>query len=127
LLEMPRLAMRTEVAGHRYRLPDDRIAIWRQLPLESGIGFDFYVSHLTDRAECIDGIAVRTMQARELAGWAAASRSTETTVILFDPLEYRAGLPRGICAFYLRGTDVHLDMHYHAARNQERVYLKRAN
>jgi endonuclease/exonuclease/phosphatase family metal-dependent hydrolase len=74
--------MATEVAGQRYRLPDDRIAIRRQLRLESGIEFDFYVSHLTDRAECIDAVAVRTMQARELAGWAAASSGTETTVIL---------------------------------------------
>jgi len=73
--------MATEVAGHRYRLPDDRVAIRRRFRLESGTELDFYVSHLTDRPESIDGLAVRTMQARELAGWAAGS-GTETTAIL---------------------------------------------
>ena len=73
--------MATEVAGHRYRLPDDRVAMRRRFRLKSGAGLDFYVSHLTDRPESIDGVAVRTMQARELAGWAASS-GADTTVIL---------------------------------------------
>jgi len=74
--------MATEVAGHRYRLPDDRVAMRRRFRLENGAGLDVYVSHLTDRTESIDEIAVRAMQARELAGWAAAGSSSETTVIL---------------------------------------------
>ena len=74
--------MATEVAGQRYRLPDDRVAIRRRFRLESGAALDFYVSHLTDRPECIDAVAVRTMQARELAGWAAAASDPATTVIL---------------------------------------------
>jgi endonuclease/exonuclease/phosphatase family metal-dependent hydrolase len=73
--------MTTEVAGQRYRLPDDRVAIRRPFRLKKGFRMVFYVSHLTDRPECIDGVAVRTLQARELAGWAAGS-DAETTVIL---------------------------------------------
>jgi endonuclease/exonuclease/phosphatase family metal-dependent hydrolase len=78
--------MATEVAGQRYRLPDDRIAIRRRFRLENGTWLDFYVSHLTDRPESIDGVAVRTMQARELAGWAAAGSDPATTVILAGDL-----------------------------------------
>lgn len=74
--------MGAEVAGQRYRLPDDRIALRRRFRLTNGTVLDFYVSHLTDRPECIDGVAVRTKQAHELAGWAAAASGTETTVIL---------------------------------------------
>jgi endonuclease/exonuclease/phosphatase family metal-dependent hydrolase len=74
--------MATEVAGHRYRLPDDRIAIRRRFRLGGGIGLDFYVSHLTDRPESIDGVPVRTIQARELAGWASAGSGPATTVIM---------------------------------------------
>jgi endonuclease/exonuclease/phosphatase family metal-dependent hydrolase len=86
--------MATEVGGQRYRLPDDRIAMRRRFRLESGARFDFYVSHLTDRperialsspefgAEFVDGTPVRTMQALELAQWAAAGSGPESTVIL---------------------------------------------
>jgi endonuclease/exonuclease/phosphatase family metal-dependent hydrolase len=72
----------TELAGQRYRLPDDRIAIRRRFRLANGVALDFYVSHLTDRPECIDGVAVRTRQARELAEWTAEGSSTQTTVVL---------------------------------------------
>jgi endonuclease/exonuclease/phosphatase family metal-dependent hydrolase len=90
--------MATEVGGQRYRLPDDRVAMRRRFRLESGARLDFYVSHLTDRperiapstaefgaefvAEFIDGMPVRTIQACELAQWAAAGSGSETTVIL---------------------------------------------
>jgi len=74
--------MATEVAGQRYRLPDDRVAIRRRFRLESGAGLDFYTSHLTDRPECVDGVAVRTMHARELPGWASAGSGPAATVIL---------------------------------------------
>ncbi len=71
-----------EVGGQRYRLPDDRVAMRRRFRLENGAALDFYVSHLTDRPECIDGVAVRTMQARELAEWALRGSAPETTVAL---------------------------------------------
>lgn len=74
--------MVTEVAGHRYRLPDDRVAMRRRFRLENGAALEVYVSHLTDQPECIDGVAVRAIQARELAGWAAAGSGSETTVLL---------------------------------------------
>jgi endonuclease/exonuclease/phosphatase family metal-dependent hydrolase len=86
--------MATEVGGQRYRLPDDRVAMRRRFRLESGARLDFYVSHLTDRperialstaefgAEFVDGTPVRTMQALELARWAAVGSSPESTVIL---------------------------------------------
>jgi endonuclease/exonuclease/phosphatase family metal-dependent hydrolase len=93
--------MATEVGGQRYRLPDDRVAMRRRFRLESGARLDFYVSHLTDRPErialssaefaaesaesveeLVDGVPVRTMQARELARWASAGSGLESTVIL---------------------------------------------
>jgi endonuclease/exonuclease/phosphatase family metal-dependent hydrolase len=86
--------MATEVGGQRYRLPDDRVAMRRRFRLESGARLDFYVSHLTDRperialsgaefaAEFVDGAPVRTVQARELAQWAAAGSGPESTVIV---------------------------------------------
>ncbi len=83
--------MATEVAGHRYRLPDDRVAMRRRFRLENGARLDVCVSHLTDRPECIDGVAVRTMQARELAGWATADGGSETTVILAGDFNDVAG------------------------------------
>jgi endonuclease/exonuclease/phosphatase family metal-dependent hydrolase len=83
--------MATEIAGHRYRLPDNRVAMRRRFRLESGSTLDVCVSHLTDRPECIDGVAVRTMQARELAGWASAVDGSETTVILAGDFNDVAG------------------------------------
>ena len=72
----------TEAAGHRYRLPDDRVALRRRFRLENGVVLDAFVSHLTDRPETIDGTAVRTMQARELAAWASARRDPDSTTIV---------------------------------------------
>jgi endonuclease/exonuclease/phosphatase family metal-dependent hydrolase len=83
--------MTTEVAGHRYRLPDDRVAMRRRFRLETGARLDVCVSHLTDRPECIEGVAVRTLQARELAGWATAGSDPETTVILAGDFNDVAG------------------------------------
>ena len=72
----------TEFGGQRYRLPDDRIALRRRFRLENGATLDFYVSHLTDRPEHIDGVAVRTMQARELAKWTLRNGNPGSTVVL---------------------------------------------
>ena len=85
--------MATEVAGHRYRLPDNRVALRRRFRLENGARIDVSVSHLTDRPECIDAVAVRAMQARELAGWAAAGSSSEITVILAGDFNDIPGSP----------------------------------
>jgi endonuclease/exonuclease/phosphatase family metal-dependent hydrolase len=71
-----------EVGGQRYRLPDDRVAVRRRFRLENGARIDFCVAHLTDRPECIDGTAVRTLQAREFAQWALEGTATEITVVL---------------------------------------------
>jgi endonuclease/exonuclease/phosphatase family metal-dependent hydrolase len=83
--------MVTEVAGHRYRLPDDRVAIRRGFRLKNGARLNVSVSHLTDRPEIIDRVAVRTIQARELAAWAAAGNDSETTVILAGDFNDVAG------------------------------------
>jgi endonuclease/exonuclease/phosphatase family metal-dependent hydrolase len=71
-----------EVGGQRYRLPDDRIAMHRRFRLQSDATLDFYVSHLTDRPECIDGAPVRTLQASELAQWALEGSAPGTAVVL---------------------------------------------
>jgi endonuclease/exonuclease/phosphatase family metal-dependent hydrolase len=83
--------MATEVAGHRYRLPDDRVAMRRRFRMENGARVDVCVSHLTDRPECLDGVPVRTMQAREIAEWAVADAGAETTVILAGDFNDVAG------------------------------------
>ncbi|HVB78709.1 MAG TPA: endonuclease/exonuclease/phosphatase family protein [Candidatus Binataceae bacterium] len=80
-----------EVAGHRYRLPDNRVAMRRRFRLPNGARLDVCVSHLTDRPEYIDAVAVRTMQARELAAWASAGSDPETTVILAGDFNDVAG------------------------------------
>jgi endonuclease/exonuclease/phosphatase family metal-dependent hydrolase len=86
--------MATEVAGHRYRLPDNRVALRRRFRLENGARIEVIVSHLTDRPECIDAVAVRTLQARELAGWAAAAgSSSEITAILTGDFNDIPGSP----------------------------------
>jgi endonuclease/exonuclease/phosphatase family metal-dependent hydrolase len=72
----------TEIGGQRYRLPDDRVAMRRRFRLESGATIDLYVSHLTDRSECIEGVMVRTLQACELARWALERNAPETTTVL---------------------------------------------
>ena len=64
--------LRAEFAGHRYRLPDDRVAIRRRFRLDNGSRIVFYATHLTDRPEAIDGVPVRTLQAGELTRWAGA-------------------------------------------------------
>ena len=80
-----------EVAGHRYRLPDDRIAMRRRFRLENGSLLDFYVSHLTDRPESIGGIPIRVLQARELAQWAARAHHPRSTVIVAGDFNDVAG------------------------------------
>jgi endonuclease/exonuclease/phosphatase family metal-dependent hydrolase len=54
----------------------------RRFRLESGAKLDFHVSHLTDRPECIEGVAVRALQARELAEWATKGARSATAAIL---------------------------------------------
>jgi endonuclease/exonuclease/phosphatase family metal-dependent hydrolase len=71
-----------EFGWHRYRLPDDRVAMRRRFRLASCATLDFCVSHLTDRPECIAGAAVRTLQACELAQWALDGNGPGTSVVL---------------------------------------------
>ncbi|MGH7988105.1 MAG: endonuclease/exonuclease/phosphatase family protein [Candidatus Binataceae bacterium] len=71
----------TTVAGHRYRLPDDRVAMRARLRLPHGT-LDLYVTHLTDRDERSDGgVAIRVLQARELSAW-INQRSGDGTPVL---------------------------------------------
>jgi endonuclease/exonuclease/phosphatase family metal-dependent hydrolase len=83
--------MVTEVAGHRYRLPDDRIAIRRRFRLDNGSMLDFYVSHLTDRPEAVEGIPIRALQARELAQWAAGAPHPHASSIVAGDFNDVAG------------------------------------
>ena len=66
--------MATEVAGHRYRLPDDRVAMRRRFRTENGARLDVCVSHLTDRPECIDDVAVRWLAAGAAPDYRAIAR-----------------------------------------------------
>ncbi len=61
----------TTVAGHRYRLPDNRVAMRLRFRTDRGSDIDFYVAHLTDategprrRANWHDGSANRAARAQ---------------------------------------------------------------
>ncbi len=83
--------MAAEVAGHRYRLPDDRVAMRRRFRLAGGSLLDFYVSHLTDRPETVDGIPIRALQARELARWTAQTRHPHAAAVVAGDFNDVAG------------------------------------
>jgi endonuclease/exonuclease/phosphatase family metal-dependent hydrolase len=57
------------VGSQEFRLPDDRVAMHGRYTIAPGIELDGYVTHLTDRAEQSDGVAIRLLQARELLAW----------------------------------------------------------
>jgi endonuclease/exonuclease/phosphatase family metal-dependent hydrolase len=99
--------MAAEVAGRRYRLPDDRVAMRRRFRLANGARLDVCVAHLTDRPERIDGVAVRTMQARELAAWAAVGSDSETTVMLAGDFNDVAGSETIACLKRAGFIDLH--------------------
>jgi endonuclease/exonuclease/phosphatase family metal-dependent hydrolase len=75
----------TTVAGNRYRLPDDRVAMRLRFRTDSGSDVDFYVTHLTDATEAAgNGPAVRAAQARELARWVGESSGAGAAVVAGD-------------------------------------------
>jgi endonuclease/exonuclease/phosphatase family metal-dependent hydrolase len=75
----------TTVAGNRYRLPDDRVAMRLRFRTDRGSDVDFYVTHLTDATEAAgNGPAVRAAQARELARWVGESSGAGTAVVAGD-------------------------------------------
>ncbi len=75
----------TTVAGHRYRLPDDRVAMRLRFRTDGGSDVDFYVTHLTDATEAAgNGPAVRAAQARELARWVGESSGAGAAVVAGD-------------------------------------------
>jgi endonuclease/exonuclease/phosphatase family metal-dependent hydrolase len=71
-----------ELAGHRYRLPDDRVAMLARYRLGDGIQLQACVTHLTDRSEAIDGVPVRLIQAGELVRWLQSVCDTRQPVLL---------------------------------------------
>ncbi|MGH8013192.1 MAG: endonuclease/exonuclease/phosphatase family protein [Candidatus Binataceae bacterium] len=76
------VSLSTTIAGHRYRLPDDRVAMWIRLRLAHG-ELDVYVTHLTDRGERSDnGASIRCLQARELAAWINQRSGDEVTAVV---------------------------------------------
>jgi len=75
----------TTVAGSRYRLPDDRVAMRLRFRTDGGSDVDFYVAHLTDATEAAgNGPAVRAAQARELARWVGESSGAGAAVVAGD-------------------------------------------
>jgi endonuclease/exonuclease/phosphatase family metal-dependent hydrolase len=75
----------TTVAGTRYRLPDDRVAMRSRFRTDSGSDVDFYVTHLTDATEAAgNGPAVRAAQARELARWVGETSGAVAAVVVGD-------------------------------------------
>jgi endonuclease/exonuclease/phosphatase family metal-dependent hydrolase len=75
----------TTVAGNRYRLPDNRVAMRLRFRTDRGSDIDFYVTHLTDTTEAAgNGPAVRAAQARELARWVGESSGAGAAVVAGD-------------------------------------------
>lgn len=75
----------TTVAGHRYRLPDNRVAMRLRFRTDSGSNVDFYVTHLTDATEAAgNGPVVRAAQVRELARWVGESSGAVAAVVAGD-------------------------------------------
>jgi endonuclease/exonuclease/phosphatase family metal-dependent hydrolase len=75
----------TTVAGNRYRLPDNRVAMRLRFRRDRGGEVDFYVTHLTDTTEAAgNGPAVRAAQARELARWVGESSGAGAAVVAGD-------------------------------------------
>jgi len=70
------------VGGQEYRLPDDRVAMHARYVVAPGVELDAYATHLTDRNEQSEGLAIRVMQARELLEWVQRSSRPENPVLI---------------------------------------------
>lgn len=76
------VALSAHLAGHHYRLPDDRIAMRMRYVLTGDREIEVCVTHLTDRRETIDGVPARLMQARELARWIQTATDPSVPLVL---------------------------------------------
>jgi endonuclease/exonuclease/phosphatase family metal-dependent hydrolase len=74
--------LETQFAGHRYRLPDDRIAIRARYRISNGIELQVCVTHLTDSGETTAGVAIRLQQAREIAAWLGCTGDPSVPLLL---------------------------------------------
>lgn len=72
----------TTVGNQEYRLPDDRVAIHARYGVAPGLELDAYATHLTDRNEQAEGLAIRLMQARELLEWVQRTSRPENPVLI---------------------------------------------
>jgi endonuclease/exonuclease/phosphatase family metal-dependent hydrolase len=72
----------TALGKQQYRLPDDRIAIHARYALAPGVELDAYVTHLTDRNDQSDGVAVRIAQAQELVEWVQRTSCPENAALI---------------------------------------------
>jgi endonuclease/exonuclease/phosphatase family metal-dependent hydrolase len=71
-----------QFAGHRYRLPDDRIAMRARYRISNGIELQVCVTHLTDSRETAAGVAIRLQQARELIAWLERAPDPSSPLLL---------------------------------------------
>jgi endonuclease/exonuclease/phosphatase family metal-dependent hydrolase len=74
--------LETEVAGHRYRLPDDRIAMRARYRMPDKIELQVCVTHFTDSIETSAGVAIRLQQARELVAWLKRAADPSSPLLL---------------------------------------------
>jgi len=70
------------VGSQEYRLPDDRVAMHARYVVAPGVELDAYATHLTDRNEQSEGLAIRVMQARELLEWVQRTSRPENPVLM---------------------------------------------
>ncbi len=69
-------------AGHRYRLPDDRIAMRARYRAPNGIELQVCVTHLTDSSETAAGVTIRLQQTRELVAWLKRASDSSSPLLL---------------------------------------------
>jgi len=72
----------TTVGAREYRLPDDRVAMHIRYAVAPATELDAYVTHLTDRNDQSDGVAIRTLQARELLQWVERTSHSGNPVLI---------------------------------------------
>ena len=77
--------LEAQFAGHRYRLPDDRIAMRARYRMPNKIELQVCVTHLTDSIETTAGVAIRLQQAHELVAWLERAGNPSSS-LLASPL-----------------------------------------
>lgn len=70
------------VGSQEYRLPDDRVAMHIRYLVAPGFELDAYGTHLTDRNEQSESVAIRVRQARQLVEWVESTSRPANPILI---------------------------------------------